>query len=118
MVGVLTQNLSRNTNLITTSLSQRPYHNVLITMPLSQHSHTIDQSKRSSGCSRSRKKSFLRMRGTTVPRNKQNKAFDEELGQPDERLRESFYGPNSLAIMSSINKCTILRSKTFFYKID
>ena len=29
--------------------------------------------------------SFLRMRGTTVPRKEQNKAFDEEIGQPDRR---------------------------------
>ena len=27
------------------------------------------------------------MRGTTVPRKEQNKAFDEDIGQPDERLR-------------------------------
>jgi len=44
------------------------------------------RSKRSLGCSRSRKKSFLRMRGTTVPRKEQNKAFDEEIEQPKERL--------------------------------
>jgi len=44
------------------------------------------RSKRSSGCSRSRKEPFLRMRGTTVPRKEQNKAFDEEIEQPDERL--------------------------------
>ena len=44
------------------------------------------RSKRPSGCSMSRKKSFLQMRGTTVPRKEQNKAFDEEIEQPDERL--------------------------------
>jgi len=46
-----------------------------------------NKSKRLPGCSRSRKKSFLRMRGTTVPRKEQNKAFNEEIGQPGERLR-------------------------------
>jgi hypothetical protein len=30
----------------------------------------------------SRKKSFLRMRCMTIHRSEQNKAFDEEIGQP------------------------------------
>jgi len=47
------------------------------------------RSKRSPGCSRSRKKSFLRMRGTTVPRKEQNKAFDEEIEQPGKRLPDT-----------------------------
>jgi len=49
---------------------------------------TKGRNKRSSGCSRSRKKSFLQMRGTTVPRKEQNKASDEEIEQPDERLQK------------------------------
>ena len=44
------------------------------------------RSKRPSGCSRSRKAFVLRLRRITIRRKEKNQMFDEEIGQPGERL--------------------------------
>jgi len=50
------------------------------------------------------------MRGTTVPRKEQNKAFDEEIGQPGKRVRADASQDNTIAISKENLKAALLLS--------
>lgn len=56
-------------------------------------------STRSSDCSKSRKKSYLQMRGPTLPCKEHKKACDKEIEQPNERV------PDASLILAWAQKC-------------